>query len=229
MRFLANWFIALLLTASLAVVFLGAARHVEKHARTVETASDAFTVAVDAGHGGFDGGAVGDLTGVIEAELNLAVAKLLAEALEARGARVIMTREDGMALGVDKARDMAKRREIISSPGTDLVVSVHMNHFTDRTVSGAMAYYMTGSASGQALAQSVIDAVTDAAGRDRRLANPGDYFMIRECSAPAVLVECGFLSNPKDEVLLQDASHQALLARAIAEGIFAYWGAQGGA
>ena len=222
MRALANWFIALLFTAAWAVVLLGLAEHIRQQTDAREATADAFSVVVDAGHGGFDGGAVGTLTGVIEAELNLCVAKLLEEELTARGAVVVMTRADGMALGKDKDKDMARRREIISDPSVDLVVSVHLNKFTDRSVSGAMAYYMQGSDAGQALAQAVIDRVTDAIGRDRRLANPGDYFMIRECTAPAVLVECGFLSNPKDEQLLQDAAHQKALAAAIADGVMAY-------
>lgn len=222
MRALANWFVALLLTAALTVVALGMAEHIRTRMEAREATADAFTVVVDAGHGGFDGGAVGTLTGVIEAELNLTVATMLAEELQDRGAVVVMTRTDGKALGVDKDRDMAKRREIISDPSVDLVVSVHMNKFTDRTVSGAMAYYMLGSEEGRALAQCVIDCVSDAIGRDRRLANPGDYFMIRECSAPAVLIECGFLSNPKDEQLLQDEAHQKAIAQAVAEGVMAY-------
>ena len=78
------------------------------------------------------------------------------------------------------------------------------------------------SAEGEALAQAVIDSVCDAIGQKRRAANPGDYFVIRECAVPAVLVECGFLSNAGDEKRLQDAAHQQALARAICAGILSY-------
>ena len=169
-----------------------------------------------------DGGAVGTDSGVVEAGLNLSVALLLKEALEAEGVVVIMTREDGEALADTKRGDMEARRDILRRSDADLVVSIHMNKFTDRSVSGAMAYFMQGSAEGEALAQAVIDSVCDAIGQKRRAANPGDYFVIRECAVPAVLVECGFLSNAGDEKRLQDAAHQQALARAICAGILSY-------
>ena len=194
----------------------GYARRVSSNAlRTV-------TIIVDAGHGGMDGGAVGTDTGVVEAGLNLSVALRLKEALEAQGITVIMTREDGDALAETKQADMQARREILRRADVDLVVSVHMNKFSDRSVAGAMAYYMQGSAEGEALAQSVINSVCDAIGQKRRAANPGDYFVIRECAVPAVLVECGFLSNAGDEKRLQDAAHQQALADAICAGVLAY-------
>ncbi|MDO4572710.1 MAG: N-acetylmuramoyl-L-alanine amidase, partial [Clostridia bacterium] len=106
----------------------------------------------------------------------------------------------------------------------DLVVSIHMNKFSDPAVSGAMAFYQTGSEEGQKLAQRVIDEVTDATGRKRRLANPGDYFVLRECACPAVLIECGFLSNAEEEQKLLDPAYQTLLADAIVRGLLAYLG-----
>ena len=182
----------------------------------------AFTVAVDAGLGGADGGAVGTDTGVIEAGLKLAVARLLEAERAARGAQVVMTRTDDGALAPSKSADMEARRSILRGGGIDLVVSVHMNAFSDRAVSGPMVYYMPGSAEGERLARCVMDALTDALGRDHRAPNPGDYFVVRECSAPAVIVECGFLSNPDDERRLQDPAYQQTLAAAIAAGVLAY-------
>ena len=152
-----------------------------------------FTVILDAGHGGADGGAVG-VNGTVEAGLNLMVAELVRDALNDAGCTVIMTRTGADALADSKSADMQARRDIISQDA-DAVVSIHMNKFSDRSVKGSMAFYMIGSDEGKLLAQSVINAVTAATGQGSRLANPGDYFIIRECPAPAVLVECGFLSN----------------------------------
>lgn len=218
-----EFFMILVLAAALAVTFLGAADLLLPSGLTA-MADGRLVIVVDAGHGGMDGGAVGTDTGVVEAGLNLKVAKLLEASLAKAGHLVVMTRPDERALAGTKRADMAARREVLRGRDVDLIVSVHMNQFSDRTVSGAMAYYMRGSSDGQRLAQCVIDSVTDAVGRARRLANPGDYFVLRECAAPAVLVECGFLSNPADEALLQDEVYQKTLADAIAAGIAHYLG-----
>lgn len=181
-----------------------------------------LTVALDAGHGGFDGGAVGLDTGVAEAGLNLTVAKLVQHGLEEKGIQVIMTRESEQALGENKDSDMAARKRIISAPEVDLIVSIHMNKFSDRSVKGPMAFYMEGSAQGQRFAEQVIVAVCESTDHPPRFANPGDYFMVRVGSAPSVIVECGFLSNSSEEALLQTAEYQKKLADGIVQGIMAY-------
>lgn len=183
-------------------------------------------VIIDAGHGGADGGAVGTATGTPEAGINLAYAVALREELLARGYAVAMTREDENALDPQKKADLAKRRAKISDSGADIAVSIHMNKFSDRSVSGPMAFYMKGSAEGEALAVAVIDAVCDAVGRPRRIANPGDYYIIRECACPAVIVECGFLSNAADEALLLTGDYMEKTVRGIADGIDAYFAAR---
>lgn len=184
---------------------------------------DAQAIVIDAGHGGFDGGAVGTDTGVIEADINLAVAKLLADELTARGYYVLMTRTSEGALADTKSADMKKRAEIFNLPGVDLVVSIHMNKFRDRGVSGPMVFYMKGSSEGKTLAESVMNSLTEALGRPNRYANPEDLFVLRVPKAPSVLVECGFLSNPEDEKMLSDPEYQKKLAGAIAAGIARYF------
>ncbi len=239
MREWADWFCVLFVTAALAVALLGAAEALEMRDGALEAASDARTeapsapepagasgaptVLVDAGHGGMDGGAVGTDTGVVEATLNLAVAELVRDGLTEKGCTVVMTRTDGEALADTKQADIRRRKELIGQSGIDLVVSIHMNSFTDRSISGPMAYYMLGSAEGQKLAQRVIDCLTDATQRERRLANPGDYFVIRACACPAVLVECGFLTNSEDERRLQEPEYRLALAEAVVEGIASYF------
>lgn len=116
------------------------------------------------------------------------------------------------------------RRDIMNQDGVSIVVSIHMNKFSDTSIKGPMAFYMKGSAEGERLATSIICALCDALGNPRRLANPGDYFVIRESVPPAVIVECGFLSNADDEKLLQTAEHQSKLVEGIAAGITAYFG-----
>ena len=187
----------------------------------VSTSKKGYRVVIDPGHGGSDCGAVG-VSGVKEAGLNLAVSLYLKEELEALGMEAILTRSDERALAEGKKADMAARGKIMNGEGVDLVVSVHMNKFTDPSVHGPMAFYMKGSAEGEKLAKTVIDSITDELGAARRIANPGDYYVIRESMPVSVLVECGFLSNSGDEALLQQEQHQKKLARAIARGIFSY-------
>lgn len=180
-------------------------------------------VAIDAGHGGEDGGAVGSGTGVVEAGLNLEYALALREELYKRGYDVVMTREDGEALGRGKRADMSARRELINSSEADILVSIHMNKFTDSSVRGSMAFYMEGSSEGEKLATCVIEAVCANTGQDKRLANPGDYYVLRESDMPAVIVECGFLSNKGDETLLQTKEHMTALVSGIADGVAEYF------
>lgn len=177
------------------------------------------TVVIDAGHGGFDGGAVGTNTGVKESELNLAVARLLADELHELGYGVIMTRSTEDAVGETKGADMENRKLVMRDERADIVVSIHMNKFGDSTVSGPMVFYMKGSDTGKALADCVVYSLCESLGRPPRLSNPEDLFVLRVPEAPSVLVECGFLSNPEDEALLMTLEHQKKLAKGIAGGI----------
>lgn len=180
------------------------------------------TIVVDAGHGGMDGGAVGSNTGVTEASLNLAVAMLLRDELLTRGYDVIMTRTDENALADTKREDMYRRRDIMNSEGVDAVICVHMNKFSDTSVSGPMAFYYKENKEMEKFAKALIDGVCDSIGRPRRHANPGDYYLIRTSEPPCVIVECGFLSNPDDEAALQTLEHQLLLVQGIANGLDAF-------
>ncbi|MEA5058532.1 MAG: N-acetylmuramoyl-L-alanine amidase [Candidatus Pelethousia sp.] len=178
-----------------------------------------YTVVLDAGHGGVDGGAVGSKTGIAEAGLNLTVVKLVQAELEEEGVRVLLTRTDENALARGKKADMQARKAIMNKPGVDIVVSIHMNKFTDSSVKGPMAFYMKGSDEGRRLAELVITAVCESVEAPSRKANPADFFMIRESPSPSVLVECGFLSNPAEEALLQDPQYQRKLASGVVKGV----------
>lgn len=181
-----------------------------------------YFVVLDYGHGGFDRGASGVDTGVAESDLNLLIGECVARALEDRGCYVLRTRTNADALADTKRADMAKRGAILCTEGADCTVSIHMNKFPDRSVKGPMCYYQAGADEGQALAQCVTDALCSALDRPARLSNPGDNYVTRIPTAPSVLVECGFLSNPEEERLLQEPSYQQRIADAVAEGVLTF-------
>lgn len=181
-----------------------------------------YFVILDYGHGGFDCGATGTDTGVLESDLNLLIGERVARALEDRDCFVLRTRTGPDALAETKRDDMAKRGAILCTEGADCTVSIHMNKFDNRRIKGPMCFFQAGAEDGKALAGCVIDAITSGLGLDSRLANPGNNFVTRIPSVPSVLIECGFLSNPEDEQNLQDPEYQQRIADAIAEGVMDY-------
>lgn len=188
-----------------------------------------FTVAIDAGHGGIDGGVVGTGSGVAEAKLNLDIAKKLAADLAACGIGTVLTRTTdaglyGLSTENFKKRDMRARAAIIENAAPDLVVSIHQNAFPRRDERGAQVFYRKGNAEGAALAACVQKQLRNALPASDRAAKVGDFFMLNCTDAPAILVECGFLSNSEDEANLLDEAYRDRVAYTICLGILAYLG-----
>ena len=181
-------------------------------------------IVLDAGHGGWDPGKTGT-DGANEKELNLAVVGKLAEYLEQGGAEVILTRESDDALGEGKRTDMAERRRIANESGADILVSIHQNAFPSAKVRGAQVFYHNSSGNGKVLAECVQESLRHRVdGSNNRQAKENkDYYILRTTEIPAVIVECGFLSNAEEEKLLNDATYQEKLAWAIYCGILDYF------
>lgn len=180
-------------------------------------------IVIDAGHGGFDGGAEGRLTGVKEDELNLVVAQKLQTMFNNQGYMVVMTREDESALGSTKQEDMQKRKEIIEAADADVVISIHMNKFMDTSCYGPVVFYHKDSEEGEKLAKIMQQTLVEAVKPERpRVEKPETYFILRSGDCPCVLVECGFLSNEREEQLLQTEEYQELCASAIFKGVQLY-------
>ncbi|MGI6003891.1 MAG: N-acetylmuramoyl-L-alanine amidase [Christensenellales bacterium] len=187
-------------------------------------------IVLDAGHGGVDCGAVGKLTGVREDVLNLQVTRHLKKLLEEAGVRVVMTREtdDGLydsdtKLSWHKRQDMQRRVEIIKEANPDYVISIHMNAFKGTSSRGATVLYQSNSEQGKAFASCILQELKD--GLDdgnRRDVMGGNYMVLRAAQAPSVIVECGFLSNPEEEMLLSSTDYQQKLAWHIYTGIMRY-------
>jgi N-acetylmuramoyl-L-alanine amidase len=183
------------------------------------------TILIDAGHGGFDGGAVGMLTNVREDVLNLNVAHKLKALFELNGYKVVMTRENNEAVASTKGADMARRREIIDNSHADAVISIHMNKFKDTSVSGPMAFYYEESDEGKKLAEIIQIRLNEYLDPPKpRTFKAEDYFILKSGESPCVLVECGFISNEREEELLQQDDYQEKCARAIYRGAVQYLG-----
>lgn len=187
----------------------------------------AKTIVIDAGHGGIDGGAEGKQTGVYESDLNLKYALTLKKICEEFGYRVVLTRSDMGGLysptaDNKKKSEMQKREEIIRRAKPDFVVSLHMNSFSMSSTRGAHVFYAKDSVSGKTLAESVANSLFDNVEYAHKEAKVGDYYVLNCTSAPSVLVECGFLSNPEEELLLQQEEYQNKFCYYIFCGILLY-------
>ena len=188
---------------------------------------DSFLIVIDPGHGGSDPGKVSD-TGLLEKDINLEIALLLKEELDS-DYRVILTRESDMGLYSEndtnkKASDMRERCRIIEEEKADMLISIHQNSYTDPDVKGAQVFYYTHSAEGKKLAESIQNSIKEIASPDNNRVSKSnnDYYMLLHTSCPAVIVECGFLSNPGEAELLNSKDYQKLIVSAIKKGIEDY-------
>ncbi len=184
-----------------------------------------FTVVIDAGHGGVDGGVVSK-SGVKESDLNLEYAKTLGEQFELGGFNVVYTRKSrdglyGMATDGFKMRDMKKRREIINDCKPNLVISVHMNKFSQSARSGPQVFFQDGAEQGKLLAESLQTVFNNLTG-NRHEAIGGDFFICRESPCTAVIVECGFLSNDAEAEKLQTEAYRKEICARIFDGVMLY-------
>ena len=186
-----------------------------------------ITVVLDAGHGGVDGGTVGNTTGITESELNLKYAKKLTEYLQNFGITVVNTREtmDGLYENYSsdyKQEDMQKRSDIINSSNAQLVVSIHMNKFSSSAENGAQVFYKEGCEDGKRMAESIKDMLCANFDNARKLTIAGDFYILNCTDITGVIVECGFLSNPTEERNLQDENYMNKMCYSIYVGIINY-------
>lgn len=206
------------------------ARETEADAPADDTALQGWVIAVDAGHGGYDGGARGRDSGVVEKTLTLEIARRLEKELTNRGALVVMTRRDDRALGDPtgagkrrKRADLQARVDIAKSAEADAFLSVHLNDYRDRRESGPQVFFQKGGEAGQALAERLqARLIARLKPARERVAMAGDYYVLRS-AIPSALVECGFLSNAAEEKLLRDEAYQQRIAEAVAEGMADYF------
>ncbi len=187
-------------------------------------------IVIDAGHGGMDGGGIGGNTGVKESDLNLSVALKLEHYLKSVGIDVVQTRKTKDSLNkskthFNKKEDMQVRREIIEKESPDMVISIHMNDFPLRSQRGAQVFYQYGDEESKKLAGFMQAQFIENLIKPRGFPLEADYYMLKCTERPSVIVECGYLSNPEEELLLQKEDYQENVAYFTFCGIMRYIGA----
>ncbi len=181
-------------------------------------------IAIDSGHGGWDPGKV-SADEKLEKDINLQIAKKLQSYLEQGGSTVLMTRTTDEALGERKSIDMRERIVIANDYKSDILVSIHQNSYPKETVQGAQVFYFENFENSKKLAENVqeeIKAFVDPENRREAKANT-NYYLLKKSKTPAIIVECGFLSNPSDTNKLSDNEYQEKIAWAIYKGIIKYF------
>lgn len=191
------------------------------------------TIIIDAGHGGLDGGAVSK-DGASEKEINLSIAKYLESYLKQSGAKVLMTRSTDKSLHKDenatvnekKKSDLLTRKAKVNESGADLFISIHQNFFTQEKYKGAQVFYDAKSPLSQKCALIVQNSIKDNADADNlRVPMQIDKskMLFSDLKIPAVLVECGFLSNHEEAEKLKTKEYQQKIAFSIYLGIIQYF------
>ena len=209
---------------------------VDNETLTVSSASvnqGSNKIIIDAGHGGFDGGAVAD-DGTLEKNINLVIASNLKQLCKLGGFEVIMTRDSDTGTEVDesdsisnrKKSDMKRRLAVIEENPDAIFVSIHLNKFTTSTASGAQVFYSKNNSNSETLAENIQKSMVDLIQKENtRTIKQADnsIFLLKKSSIPSIIIECGFLSNYEELKLLKNYDYQRKIAFAIYCGILNYY------
>ena len=199
----------------------------------ISTATDAVssTVIIDAGHGGEDCGAIGT-NGIYEKDLNLAIATKLGEYLESAGYNVIYTRTDDRLLyteeenikGMRKIYDLKNRMRIANEAENATLISVHMNSYGSSSARGLQVYYSENREDSRILAEKIQTEIKSSLQpTNKRTVKGGEnIYLLENAACCAILIECGFISNPEECEKLSEKEYQKELCFAILCGIIKY-------
>lgn len=194
--------------------------------------TDTPVIIIDAGHGNPDGGAVA-ADGTEEQYINLDIAIKLNDALTAKGYKTLMTRtdnnaihdEDALTIREKKVSDLHKRLEIANQNPDSIFVSIHQNYYTESRYWGTQVFYSPNNVQSSQLAQCIQSCVVSELQPDntRQIKESGDsIYLLYHAETPAVMVECGFLSNYEDTEKLEDNEYRQQMADSICNGIINY-------
>lgn len=193
---------------------------------------DTLTVIIDAGHGGPDGGAVAD-DGTNEKDINLAISLKLNKVLKENGINTVMTRTEDISIHSENAKtlrekkvsDIHNRMKLMVETPNSIFVSIHQNSYTSSKYSGTQVFYSPDNTDSNLLAQKIQQSVVNNIQPDnkREIKECGSsVYLIYNAVKPAVLVECGFMTNSEELNNLKNEEYQQKMADAIASGIIDY-------
>ena len=181
-------------------------------------------IIIDAGHGGYDPGAV--YFGKRECDLNLEISMCLKKIFEENGYIVSMTREEDIDLCENefiKRNDLNKRIELINGSQSMLCLSIHMNSFVDSQYHGAQVFYASNNKENSILADKVMNNIKKIMkNTDRKPLVKDNIYMLKKISIPTIIVECGFMTNYDELKKLLDFNYQYLLCTSIFYGVEEY-------
>lgn len=189
-------------------------------------------IALDAGHGGFDPGAVGD-QGKNEDDLNLEIVLRVRRLIEQSGGIVILTRETDEGLITEKSdtyrkkknEDLRNRRILINNSEPDVFLSIHLNSFPQSRYFGAQTFYKKGCDKSKLLSEIIQQELRNVLDKNntRKPQSRDSIYLLREVDVPSVLIECGFMSNSREEKLLNNPKYQEKIAWAVYIGLIRYF------
>lgn len=177
-----------------------------------------YTIVIDAGHGGEDGGAT-SCSGRLESIYNLEISLKLRDLLHLLGYRTNMIRtkdesiyKEGTTISAKKVSDLKERVRIINETENAVLISIHQNTFPDSQYHGAQVFYGTKGAS-QSMAETMQRAFCDTVnpGSNRKIKKADGIYLMKHINCTGILVECGFLSNPQEDALLRTEVYQQKL------------------
>ena len=199
--------------------------------------SNLKTVIIDAGHGGFDGGAVA-ADGTVEKDINLKISSYIADMLKTAGYKVVLTREADVStddvetdtIAIRKKSDLKNRLKLMKDYPDAIFVSIHLNKFTTSAARGSQVFYngkiLQSKQLGECIQNSIISLLQPENTRVNKQATSSTY-LLYNATLPAVLVECGFLSNKAELEFLKNENYQKKMALCCFLGITEYFSNKG--
>ena len=190
-----------------------------------DTIKSKKTVVIDAGHGGIDDGTIG-ADNSKEKNINLDIARALYDYLTVCGINSVMIRNDDSEFyktGEKRTKsDLYNRLDFINSVDNSVLISIHQNHFEDESEWGTQIWYSANTAESEVLANSVLLNVKELLQPENKRENKksdNSYYILYKAKVPSIMIECGFMSNVRENTLLQNEEYQNDMAYCIMSGV----------
>lgn len=189
------------------------------------TINQQITYVIDAGHGGKDCGTVG-IDGALEKNINLSIATILYDFLNACGINAILIRNGDYEIykeGEGRTRsDLYNRLDFVNSIDNSRLISIHQNHFENEEEHGCQIWYSANTDTSKIMADSILKAINENTQKDNKRQNKASdnsYYILYKATVPSIMIECGFMSNYEENKNLQDTEYQTNIAFSVLEGI----------